>query len=173
VGDERSWSRLALSLPNGFKDLIYFSLFFVKMELMQEKLIDYVDGIKSITGPGLYPIGAILLKDNEEDEISNYLQKEGFQIFDEREFERRAGDIADALAKGEHLAFKISRNARPELDNFLTSFTHGQIWMEVPGERERRLINPVPDAAKIVLIMPADIFDESRLVRLISSVCRL
>ena len=140
----------------------------------KEKFIDFLDGFLSLKPPAFSPVGLIILAGDDVAEVK--------KIFEEKEFVRYEissdpylKDLATAVEKSETPVWCAINQAIPKkLENFLDDFVRGSISLNIPGESEPRVLNPVPDSAKILILMSPEAYEESvGLEKVISSVCRL
>ena len=137
-----------------------------------EKLEDYVVGIAGLTRDSLFPVGALLVDDESRREVFDVLQKKDFVVLQDNVGD--FGNLFDAVAQGKTIAISIERELSSRALNFLQGFAHGQVLAHIPGSATPRIINPIPNTTKILLVLDKALYDRAEhFNKIVSSTCRL
>ncbi|GEM_PF-4046580 len=141
-----------------------------------EKLTDYLLGFFSLDDAGSFPVGALLIEEENRTEVIEALNKRGESILDDSSknpLQDNFKEISELIKDGKTIVINSNIVLSPKPYNLFLNFIHGNLSMEVPGEGFKT-INPVPKTSKVLFIVNKELFDTGeRFGRIVSSVCRL
>ncbi|MDO8676576.1 MAG: hypothetical protein Q7K16_02910 [Candidatus Azambacteria bacterium] len=141
-----------------------------------EKLDDYLLGFFSLEDAGNFPIGTLLIEEENRTQVIEAINNRKASILDDSSknpLQDNFKEVSELIKDGKTIVINSNIGLSPKLYNLFLNFTHGSLSMEVPGEG-LKTINPVPKTSKILLIINKELFDTGeRFGRIVSSVCRL
>jgi hypothetical protein len=149
------------------------------MNIDESKLQDYIAGLKELQSTA-FPIGVIIADDDTSDNQSShetitYLKTEGIDTIEAVGHEDLIlENLLKILSKGEPVALHIDTAVSTRvLDGLRDAAFFDRLRVVVPGERDVRVLSPLPEGAFLLLIMDSTTYREAQLGEVISSACNL
>ena len=139
-----------------------------------DKLFDYLSGMKDVQNPMSYPIGVILVSDDDRAELIETLGMQEVSVLTlaaHPDGVLRA--LVDSVQHEEPVASEVIGTVPGPVMSALFDLSEGALDVVLAGDVESTVINPVPKKGGVVLIMNEEVYSEFSKPELINSACRL
>ena len=144
----------------------------------KNKLEDYLDNLREIPRVSLFHIGAIIINEEDRQIILKTIESKEIPVFDtDNNYpDIILKDLIELLENGKGAILNIIKENLPgkilnQLHNL--SCGRGLIDVQLDGEEQRKILNPVPDEGFVVLLMNNDYYENSILGDTVVSFCNL
>lgn len=140
-----------------------------------EKIADYVSGFTALRVPGSPPVGAVIFEEKDRATVRKELAGHGVQALplqDTHPGEILRG-VLRAFQSGAMATLEVDTSMPPEVLAQLSNLTRNVFDAALPGEKERAVLNPIPQGARVLLLMSRDSYENTIFQDIISSACRI
>lgn len=139
------------------------------------KLQDYIAGLRELDNPFEFPIGAVLVNEKERPDAVKVLKEEKLPVLeaDQDHPDTVLSALVELIKRGKIVVLNVAKSLPPKIFNQLSNMIHGQINVQLAGQKKPTIVSPLSKEAKVVLVMTKDYYENLIQQDMISSVCRL
>lgn len=141
-------------------------------ELQKEKLKDYLSGLGDLRNTSSFPIGAVIAKEADRNDVLEFFKEEKIAVFD-----GNAGDVLknlrDFVMKNQTTALNMKKEPDLKFLNRLRDLSENRIESFLGGEKRLPVSNTSPSRGFVILLMNEDDYQKFVLGDIISSYCNL
>ena len=143
-------------------------------DIKNDKAKDYLEGLKGLGDTRVFPIGAIVFSEINRDEVIRTTNNEGLEVvdIDNLGIDSALREIINLIYEKKGVGIVFKGDCPAEIKNLLINTTHDVISVQVAGEKDLYVMNPVVKGGFIVLIINDISFDNLNLPGVVTSTCR-
>ena len=159
--------------------IIYCNKIETEKMINDKKLKDYLSTVKKISAPGLFPIGTIIVKENERDNVLRVIKSEKIFVLDINNEDNNfhpdiiLDKLVNRLKEKKGIIFNIKTNLPGKIINQLNNLSHNQVNIHLPGKKNSVVLNPVPRGGFIILLLNNKQYYKMMLGNIVTSFCNL
>lgn len=145
------------------------------MSVFKQKdyLLDYIGGLKEIKTTNSFPIGTIIIKEQQRAEVLELLQDEKFLILEaEKDTDALLKEIFGLLENKDNFILDIKKSIPALLMLFLRGLAEGKIDI-VLSDGSRKIIDNLGQGFFVAIVLNQDLYKEANLENICSSFCNL
>lgn len=146
------------------------------MQIQQKnKLEDYLDDLKENKQVSIFHIGAIIINEKDRQIALETIESKKIPVFDtdNNHPDIILKDLIELFKDGKGAVLNIKENLSGKILNQLNNLSKNQMNVQLAGEEQRKILNPVPSGGFVVLLMNDDYYKDSILGDIIISFCNL
>lgn len=140
-----------------------------------EKLNDYLSGINDLDTKINLPIGGVIFDSKDKTDIIKLIEKANLDLIETANLheDQVLKQLIDVLQNKKTAVLNVNAQLSGKILNQLNNIKDKQVNVILAGETEPLVINPLPDGAKLILLLTNEQYDNHDLQTIISSYCRL